>query len=465
MKNLGVVITDGVGFRNFILTAFIKEAKVNFDEVIIFSCLPKSVYESFNLNCKIIELAVFEETFFTWVFRKAKEVTHLKLNSKGNFGIIDNLNTTKSKAKNPRGIATRFIHKWTQVFHSEKLILAYNRLQQQTFKSNLITKQYLQLLKEYDISILFFTHQRPPFIAPLVYAAEKLKIQTSAFIFSWDNLASKGRMSGNFNQYLVWSDLMKQELLTFYQSVKEDQIYVVGTPQFEPYIMDEYGQNRNKFINKFKIDGSKPILFFTCNDSSSENDPYYLEILAAFIENNQLVKDVNLIVRTSPAEEPKRFEKYTQKYPFIIWNFPDWSVSREGHQEPWTQRIPSKDDLNDLKSLLKHCDLCINVLSTITLDAFLFDKPVINPVFGNETNGWFDDQKFLKYEHLSKLVDSKSTDIVKNEDEYLKAINAILNGIDEKRGKRDSFIQLQIGRALENTSQRIAKTLSEFNEN
>lgn len=462
MKNLGVVITDGVGFRNFILTNFIKESKDNFDEVIIFSCLPKSVYESFNLNCEIIELAVFEETFFTWFFRKAKEVTHLKLHSKGNFGIIDNLNITKSKAKNPRGIATRFIHKWSEVFHSEKLILTYNRLQQQTFKYNFITKQYQQLLKEYGISILFFTHQRPPFIAPFIYAAEKLKIKTSAFIFSWDNLASKGRMAGDFNHYLVWSNLMKQELLTFYQSVKEDQIYVVGTPQFEPYIMNEYGYDKNKFITKFKIDGSKPILFFTCNDASSENDPIYLEILANFIVKNQLLKEVNLIVRTSPAEEPKRFEKFIEKYPFIIWNFPDWTISRKSHQEPWTQRIPSKDDLNDLKALLKYCDLCINVLSTITLDAFLFDKPVVNPVFGNEKNGWFDDQKFLKYEHLSKLVDSKSTDIVKNKEEYLKAINAILIGIDEKRTKRDRFIQLQIGKTLENTSQRIAIALAQF---
>jgi hypothetical protein len=464
MKNLGVVITDGVGFRNFILTDFIKESKTNFDEVIIFSCLPKSVYESFNLNCKIIELVVFEETFFTWFFRKTKEVTHLKLHSKGNFGIIDNLNITKSKANNPRGIATRFIHKWSKIFYSEKLILTYNRLQQQTFKSNSITKQYSSLLKEYDISILFFTHQRPPFIAPLIYAAEKLKIKTSAFIFSWDNLASKGRMAGNFDYYLVWSNLMKQELLTFYESVKEDKIYVVGTPQFEPYVMDEYGYDKNKFITRFKIDGSKPVLFFTCNDASSENDPIYLKILADFIVNNQLVKAVNLVVRTSPAEEPKRFKKFIEKYPFIIWNFPDWSISRKGHQEPWTQRIPSKDDLNDLKALLKYCDLCINVLSTITLDAFLFDKPVINPVFGNETNGCFDDQKFLKYEHLSKLVDSKSTDIVKNEEEYLKAVNEILIGTDKKRSNRDSFIQLQIGKPLENTSQGIAKTLYEFNE-
>ena len=459
MKNLGVVITDGVGFRNYILSDFIQEAKANFNEVIIFSCLPKTVYKDFDLNCKIIELEVFEESFYTWFFRKAKEVTHLQLHAKGNFGIADNLNITKSKAKNPRGYATRVIHQYSKLFHSENWILRYNKWQQQTFQSNSITKQYSEFLKENNISLLFFTHQRPPFIAPLIYAAEKLKIKTSAFIFSWDNLASKGRMAGNFDFYLVWSNLMKKELLTFYQSIKENQIAVVGTPQFEPYVLNKYGYDKETFGKRFKIDHSKPTIFFTCNDASSENDPVYLEILAEFIAQRKLVKEVNLIVRTSPAEEPVRFKKYIEKYPFIIWNFPDWNISREEHQEAWTQRVPSVADLNDLKSLLQHCDLSVNVLSTITLDAFIFDKPVINPVFGSETNGWFDDQKFLKYEHLSKLVDSDSTDIVKNEEEYLEAINKILSHIDLKKDERAQFLELQIGGSLQGTSKRIAETL------
>jgi len=459
MKNLGVVITDGVGFRNFILSDFIQEAKTNFEEVIIFSCLPKTVYKDLDLNCRIIELEVFEESFYTWFFRKAKEVTHLQLHAKGNFGIADNLNITKSKARNPRGYATRFIHQYSKLFHSENWILQYNKWQQKTFRSNGITKQYTALLKENKIDTLFFTHQRPPFIAPLLYAAETLNIKTSAFIFSWDNLASKGRMAGNFDFYLVWSNLMKQELLTFYQSVNENQIAVVGTPQFEPYVLNKYGYNKDSFQNKFRLDPDKPTIFFTCNDASSENDPSYLELLAEFIVQKKLVKDVNLIVRTSPAEEPTRFENYIKKYPFITWNFPDWNISREGHQEAWTQRVPSVADLNDLKSLLQHCDLSVNVLSTITLDAFIFDKPVINPVFGNETNGWFDDQKFLKYEHLSKLVDSDSTDIVKNEKEYLEAINRVLNHMDTKKEQRAKFIELQIGGSLQGTSERIAKTL------
>lgn len=459
MKNLGVVITDGVGYRNFIMTNFIKTAKENFDSITIFSCLPKHVYNGLNLNCTIVELDVFEETFSTWFFRKAKEVNHLQLHAKGNFGITDNLNITKSKANNPRGIAIRFLHKWSKILYSEKWIQRYTRLQQRTFHSHEITKKYQQLLKQYDISILFFTHQRPPFIAPLIYAAELLKIRTSTFIFSWDNLASKGRMAGNFTYYLVWSDLMKQDLLHFYQSVRENQVAIVGTPQFEPYVMSTYGYSKIDFIKKFNLNLSVPTILFTCNDASSENDPIYLELLAKFIKNGNLIKAVNLIVRTSPAEEPTRFKNIAENYSFIRWNYPDWKIMRERHQESWTQRVPSVEDLNDLKSLLNHCDLCVNVLSTITLDAFIFDKPVINPVFGNAQNKLFDDQKFLNYAHLTKLVESHSTTIVKNEKEFSTSINNILRDHDNKKGEREKFLKLQIGKPLEGTSKRIVESL------
>ncbi|WP_395065218.1 hypothetical protein [Flavobacterium sp.] len=459
MKNLGVVITDGVGFRNFILSDFIKEAKNKFDKVIIFSCLPKSVYEDFNLNCDIVELEVYNENFKTWFYRKSKEVAHLQLHRKNNFGIQDNFNSNKSNSNTNRGYATRFIMQFTSLFHSEKWILRYNYFQQKSFKNNSITKDYLKLLKNHGITNLLFTHQRPPYIAPLIYAAEILKIKTIAFIFSWDNLASKGRMAGNFDNYLVWSSLMETELLHFYQSINKNQVAVVGTPQFEPFIQEKYGYTKENLIAKFNLDANKPILFFTCNDSSSKNDPIYLNILAEFIEKNKLIKKVNLIVRTSPVEEPERFNTIAEKYKFIIWNFPDWTIKRKNHQESWSQRVPSIEDLNDLKSLLYHCDININVLSTITLDSFIFNKPVVNPVFGNKENKMFDDQKFLKYQHLFNLVVSKSSEIVKNEDEFLTAINNLLSGNDNRMIQRKEFLNLQIGKPLENTGKRIAETL------
>ena len=459
MSKIGIVITDGVGFRNFILSDFIKEAKVSFNEILIFSCLPKSVYEEYNLNCEIIELDVFQEKFPTWIFRKAKEVAHLQLHKKENFGIQDNLKANKSKALNPRGLATRFIFGLTNFLHSEKWIQRYNKFQQLTFATCSITKDYEKLLMENKIDLLFFTHQRPPYIAPLIYAAEKLKLKTSAFIFSWDNLASKNRMAGNFDRYLVWSDFMKEELLHFYKNVKSDEIEVVGTPQFEPYVLNRYKTTKEEWANNNNVDLNKKTIFFTCNDAHSKNDPIYLELIANFILEEKLSEKVNYIVRTSPAEEPTRFLKLAEKYTFIIWNFPDWNQVRSNHQENWSQRVPSINDVVQLRGFLEFSDVCVNVLSTISLDASLFNKPVINPVFGNIENGMFDDQKYLKYLHLENVVKTGAVAIAKNEEELISAINQCLQTPDYKLKEQKALIEMQIGRPLEKTSKRIAETL------
>jgi hypothetical protein len=460
-KNIGVVITDGVGFRNFILSDFILEAKKEFNSIVIFSCLPISAYESFQLDCKIIELEVFTEKFPTWFFRKTKEVAHLQLHKKGNFGIEDNLNANRSRSNNPRGLATKFIFGFTNMFHSEKWIQRYNTFQQLTFKSHTLTQAYEKLLVENNIDLLFFTHQRPPYIAPLIYAAEKLKLKTSAFIFSWDNLASKGRMAGNFDYYLVWSELMQSELLHFYRSIKAENIHIVGTPQFEPYVLERYQSTKEEFAQKFNIDSTKPTVFFSCGDvSTSPNDPVYIEAIAKGIVENKFIQAVNLLVRTSPAEEPARFKSLADKYPFIIWNYPDWFQARSNHQENWSQRIPSVNDVKNLRALLAYTDISVNMLSTMSLDNMLFQKPVINTVFGNGENGLKNDQRFFNYAHIKKVIDGNALWIAKNENELIEAINGYLQQPNLRLQEQNDMIQLQIGKPLLGTSANIVKVLS-----
>jgi hypothetical protein len=463
-KSIGVVITDGVGFRNFILSDFISEAKKEFNSIVIFSCLPASAYDSFQLNCKIIELDVFTEKFPTWFFRKSKEVAHLQLHKKGNFGIQDNLKTNRSKARNPRGLATKLIFGFTNFLHSEKWIQKFNTYQQLTFATNSITKAYEKLLIENKIDLLFFTHQRPPYIAPLIYAAEKLQLKTSAFIFSWDNLASKGRMAGNFDFYLVWSALMKSELLHFYQSIKEEHIHIVGTPQFEPYVLERYQSTKEEFAEKFKIDTSKQTVFFSCGDvSTSPNDPVYIETIAKGIVENKFTQKINLLVRTSPAEEPTRFKALADKYPFIIWNYPDWFQARSNHQESWSQRIPSVNDVKNLRALLEFTDISVNMLSTMSLDTMLFQKPVINTVFGNGYNGLKNDQRFFNYAHIKKVIDGNAVWIAKDENELIEALNVYLNTPTLKLQEQKDMLQMQIGKPLLGTSANIVRVLSKIN--
>lgn len=460
MKTLGLVITDGVGFRNFILSDFLKEAEQQFDNVIILSCLPKSVYKT-HTDCQVIELDVFTEGYATWFFRKAKEIAHLKLHAKGNLGIQDNLKTNRSTLKTTRGYGTRFIYKLTTLFHSEKAIQKFQYFQNKTFANHTITAQYKTILEEEAIDLLFFTHQRPPYIAPLVYAAQQLKIKTAAFIFSWDNLASKGRMASSFDYYLVWSTLMKKDLLQFYSTIQDQHVKVVGTPQFEPYVLPRYKTSKADFIKAFRLDASLQTICFSCGDSStSKNDELYITTIAEAIKNQQ-IPAVNFIVRTSPAEDPKRFDALVKGFPFIKWNFPKWEQVRANHQESWSQRIPSTEDVKQLRALLEYCDLNINMLSTMSLDFMLFDKPVINTIFGNATNGLYDDQRFLCYEHIMHVVDSKATNIVTTTAELIQAVNHDLTK-DSNTKNRKQLIAEQIGVDLISTSQLTVKTLVQW---
>lgn len=463
MKKIGIVITDGVGYRNFILSDFMVEAQKQFSRVVLLSCLPKEAYADLDLACEIIELDVFEESFTTWFFRKTKEVAHLQLHRKGNFGITDNFKANYSKTKTPRGYATRLIYQFTKWFHSESWILRYNRWQQLTFKKHPITKKYKQLLQDLELDSLFFTHQRPPYIAPLVLTAEQLQIKTTAFIFSWDNLASKGRMAANFDGYLVWSDLMKKELLTFYTSIQPEQVAVVGTPQFEPYVLSRYGYGVTEFHHRFDLDEAKPTLLYSCGDvSTSPNDPLYIETLAKAIKKQELTQSVNLLVRTSPAESSERFALLAEKYPFIRWNYPQWVQARSNHQESWSQRIPTVADVHDLKSVLEYSAINVNMLSTMSLDFMLFDKPVINTVFGNPTNGLANDQRFLQYAHIEYVVNSNATYITKNEEELIAAVNQALTSPDSKLAQQKELLATQIGAPLEGTSKRIATALEQW---
>ena len=468
MKNikstLGLVIVDGVGFRNFILSDFLKEAKQQFQEVIIFSGLPVSVYNKFKVSdCIIVELDDYREPGKTWFFRKLKENAHLQNNKKGNFGIQDNLKVTYSLDNSRRGKLTRLIFKWSKNFHSERWIEIYYRLQKRSISNHATTKKYRQLLKKHSPDVLFFTHQRPPYIAPLIVASAEEGIRTCSFIFSWDNLASKGRMAGNFENYFVWSDLMKTELLQFYKIIKEDQIRVIGTPQFEPYVLDRYKKEKQEFFSRFQLEKNKKTICFSCGDvSTSKNDPLYISTIARNILKGNLADDVNFLVRTSPAEEPTRFEELQQEFPFIKWNFPKWEISRKNHSEPWSQRIPSQEDMLDLRMILEYSDVGINMCSTMSLDFMTFDKPIINPVFGNKENGLYDDQRFLKYAHYQRVVESGAVFIAKNELELIDGINRSLLNPGKMKEERRNLLKLQVGKPLKGTSERIAIALKKL---
>lgn len=463
MKKLGIVITDGVGFRNFMLSNFMEEVSQQFDSVIIYSGLPKSAYQTkLPPNISIQELEVFTESKLTWFFRKWKEVAHLQKHQDF-YGMKDNLVSGYPKNNAPRSLLVKGIYGFTRFIHSDASISMAEKLQFLSFSNHRITQSYIALLKEDQPSHVFFTHQRPPFLAPFLVAAKQLKLKTSTFIFSWDNLASKGRMLGTFDHFLVWSELMKTELLYFYPSVKDANVKLVGTPQFEPYVMPNYETTKEDFYKKFQLETNKKVICYSCADVSiGKNDPLIIKTIANAIRNNAIDSEVQLLVRTSPAEDDARFKSIREEFPEILWNVPKWTLTRQNHAESWSQRVPDEEDLKDLRALLEYADLNVNMCSTMSLDFMLFNKPVINTVFGNETNGLYNDQRFLNYDHYKKVVESGAVTIAKNERELITQINEALINPNERMSQRKAMIDLQISKDLLGTSKRIAETLRQW---
>ncbi len=457
MKNLGIVIVDGVGFRNFILSEFLQEAVLSFKKVVIYSNIPIDAYtQGMPANVFVKEMENFPEKRKTWFYRKLKEVAHLRKHISA-FGIKDNYKRGYPDGFSKRKFLIRIIYLIANIFHSEKWINFFEKKQFQSFNH---IKYFQDHLAKDQVDILFFTHQRPPYIAPFVAAAKFLNIAAVSFIFSWDNLASKGRMAANFDYYFVWSDLMKTELLHYYPKTKPSQIKVVGTPQFEPYVIDKYKQTKEQFFKKINLDSSLKTICFSCGDiSTSPNDMYYIECIAEAITNETITEKLNFLVRTSPAEGKERFKDLEQKYPFIIWNYPDWELKREVHTEVWSQRVPNYQDLLDLRAILEFSDLNVNMCSTMSLDFILFDKPVINPVFGTTSNQLFNDQKYLNYKHYEYVVNSKGTAIVKTDKELVDCINSDLKDPARRAKHQKKLLELEISKPLKHTSKRIVKSL------
>ncbi len=463
VKKLGLVIVDGVGYRNFVLSDFCNSANSEFKEVIIYSGLPREIFSDYiSDTCKVVELPVFNESKKTWFYRKLKEVAHMQKHKKQFFGIAMNLEKNRATTYSKRSWLTRFAFLWTRIFSSEKDIHRYYNKQEKSFSKNPVSKDYYKILNETKPDVLFFTHQRPPYLAPLDAMAKKLGIKTCSFIFSWDNLPSKGRMAAPFDSYVVWSDLMKEELHYFYPETKNTQVSVVGTPQFEPYIMDVYGSTKEAFGSRFNIDTNLKTVCYSCGDiSTSKNDDLYVSVIANAIAQGK-IGPVNFIVRTSPAEDGSRFKEIKETYPNIIWNFPQWTLTRENHPEPWSQRVPEKEDLKIMRSLLMYCDLNVNMCSTMGLDFMLFDKPVVNPVFGTETNGLYNDGKYLRYGHYERVVASGAVTIPRDEASLIKEINFSLENPQARLQEQKELLKLQIGKPLKGTSERIIKALKEI---
>jgi hypothetical protein len=244
--------------------------------------------------------------------------------------------------------------------------------------------QVNHILIEEAPDMIFCAHQRSLEAVPIMIAARR-KIPTATFIYSWDNLP-KGEMAVRTDHYLVWSARMKEDLLKYYPSVAGDRVHIVGTPQFEHYFDSSLVKDRCQFLRRLGLDDSRPIVCYSGGaEATAPNEPAYLADLAYAMRRVRAQTRPQIIFRRCPVDHSDRYDNVLRQYPEIIVSDPVWASFRDGD---WTQVVPTMEDVALLANLAHHCDLVVNVGSTMAMDFAVLGKPSIyvNYDLDNVTN-------------------------------------------------------------------------------
>jgi len=454
------LIPDGVGVRNFLLSSFLQDASEK-GQVSVLHSIPENLLATYNskLNGKIKwrRFLPYQDDPFSFTLRNTLSYAHMCW---ADTQAMRHLRNLPVKGTWQRRSAVHVAKLAGRAAASVRGIRMLDRWHYSTVERSPAVQYYRQLLGESKPSVLFCSHQRPLAVLPPVLAAKSLGIPTATFIFSWDNLTSKGRIVAPFDHYLVWSAHMRDELLRYYPSISVEQVHVVGTPQFDSYADERLLWSREEFFRRIKADLSRPLICYSGGDVGNYPEEHQqVRALMELIRAGRIDRNPQVLLRPSPVDEGRRYDSVRRDYPELIYAPPFWVHS---DSSDWAAILPSAEDVQFLANLTHHADLNINLASTMTLDFAIHDKPVVNVAFDTTEPLPFSVplwDYYYQFEHYRPVVKLGAARFARSPEELADHVNAYLKNPSLDAHNRRQLVELEVSLPLGRSSQRIVEVL------
>ena len=257
-----------------------------------------------------------------------------------------------------------------------------------------------------------------------LYAAKRNNIHTIASVLSFDNIVSRNDFSIKFDNYFVWNQYNKDEIIDIYK-ISENKIDIIGPVQFDFYyneknLIDEYQWRNGLNIPKNR----KIILFAGGYVDVAPNEQDWLKKIDEWISKGEIKHNPIILFRIHPVDPINRWESVLNESNNIIF-FQPWKTENK-----WKGQVNiSMSDIKNLCSTLKWTDVHINTSSTMTVDGAIFDKPQIGPAFDDVGNKIFDKNIKSLYDrvHFRPITNSGGLTLAKNDQELVESINDALD--------------------------------------
>ena len=457
-KKVFIFFPDGVGLRNFAFTDFkpIGE-KMKFD-ITYWNNTVFSLKDNLGFN----ELKIKNHQIhpLTPLYSRARKHAELNVSRDKFHDAVYPTYKFPFSYKGLKNTIKSLSIKWLIGFNSsekgiERLRKKINKLERRNPKYNYCKAQ----LQEHKPDLIFCTTQRATQSISALLAAKDLGIPTVAFVYSWDNVP-KAMQVVETDYYCVWSDLMKSQVLQYYPFVKDEQIFVTGTPQFEPHYDSSLKQTKEVFFKEHHLDINKKYICFSGDDeTTSPLDQFYLEDLANTVRSlNAKGYNLGIIYRKCPVDFTTRYDAVIETNNDIISVLdPIWK--QVGTQ--WDQVLPTPDDFKMLYNVCEHSEFVTNVCSSTVFDFLVHHKPCIyyNYEQPQLKNGIRDIGQNYKYVHFRSIPSDISVVFCKNKNDLEGLVRQILDGKLTNNAEGQKWFEIVAGKTPIKASENIWKSI------
>ncbi|MCZ8197288.1 MAG: UDP-glycosyltransferase [Flavobacterium sp.] len=458
-KKVLVLLPDGVGLRNFVYSKFHELGSEEF-HIIYWNAT------NFNLDeigCEEIKIKNKKINVFTDFFKNAKTHIELNLNTKNDSNKV----YQKYKFPFPKNSLKSFLKSLFSkllifLFNSEKGLKIIRKIIKALETKTDYYKDCIATLKSSNPDFVFCTNQRPVIAIAPILAAQKLGIPTACFIYSWDNLP-KATLLLETDYYFVWSKHMFNELKKYYPFIKENQIKITGTPQFEKHTDSNLIIEKEVFFRNYNLDVSKKYICFSGDDSTtSPNDQLYLRDIAKNIKNlNNLGNNIGVIFRKCPVDFSDRYDSVLNDYKDIIIPIePKWKKI----SEMWDTVFPQKEDLELLVNTIYYTEYVVNVGSSMVFDYITYNKPCfyLNYELQDKIDKEHYITKLYDFIHFGSMPDKDSVIWLNSSDELEQKL---LKGFEENLNViKNAYEWFNVinTHPIEDSSKRIVSTIKDL---
>ena len=270
--------------------------------------------------------------------------------------------------------------------------------------------------------------------------AKRMGVKTAGFIFSWDNLTSRSRIFVPYDYYLVWHEFMKRQLLGIYPKIRENQVFVTGTPQFDFHFKPEFLLTREELCRRIGIDPARPFVLYTTGvDRHFPEEHRHVRSVIRLLKDLDLHPKPQLVVRTYVKGTSPEMKAIAQE------NHPDVVFPPVAWDARWY--TPAYEDLAVYTSLVHHAALSINAASTVTLEFFLKDKPVMNLDFdppGSNLAACDGFKRHIRFDHFRPVAESGGSLVARSEEDMRRLLkegltNPKVGSESQRRFMREMF--------------------------